>query len=306
MSLFHQLSDTLLRHLPEPQFKALRSSYFALRRKAEPLTRLIHGTFDTAQLRAHLEATLDDDFEILMVHGSVNRMAPAYRGNALELVQMLKELCGPERTLAMPAFFFGDPKIGTVQQTFRHDPRYDLRRTASQMGLFTELFRRTRGVVQSRHPVYRVAALGPLADALTGRDSDYIAPAGLGEGSPFAFMARHKTRILGIGKSYHVMTQVHHVDELLGDRLPVPRLPREQRAQVAVRVLDQPVEYPLTLTDSGIQWRFNIDKLPHLLDDGEMQLWKFHNVPFFSADARRVTERLLEQARHGRSLYDPP
>lgn len=295
----------MLRRLPERHFTAIRSSYFFARRKLEPLTRLIHGTFDTPALAAHLRSRLPGDFEVLMVHGSVNRMASAYTGDALQLVRMLIELCGPERTLVMPAFFFGDPKIGTVAQTFARNDVFDLRRSPSQMGLFTEVFRRTKGVVQSRHPVYRVAALGPLADEVTCRDSGYIAPAGLGEGSPFEVMARRRTRILGIGKSYHVMTQVHHVDELLGEDFPVPRVPVELRKTIPVRVLDRGTEYPVTLPDSGILWRFNIDRLPGLLEAGELDTWKFHNVPFFSADARTVTERLVAQAKQGRSLYEP-
>tara|TARA_R110001583_G_scaffold154316_1_gene305978 strand:- start:4645 stop:5559 length:915 start_codon:yes stop_codon:yes gene_type:complete len=303
MSLFHRASDFMLQNLPDKHFRTLRSSYFTARRKLAPITRLMHGTFDAQQLRAHLEQHLDGDFEILMVHGSINRMLPAYTGNALELVNMLIDFCGPDRTLVMPAFFFGDPKVGSVQQTFTANPRFDLKRTASQMGLFTELFRRSKGVMQSHHPVYRVAALGPLAAALTQTAADK--PAGLGEGSPFDFMATHKTQILGIGKSYHVMTQVHHVDELLGEALPVPRLPLEKRKTIDVTVFDRQGEYPATLTDSGIQWRFNIDKLPKLLENQELQVWKFCNVPLFSADARRVTERLVAQAQKGNSLYDP-
>ena len=43
------------------------------------------------------------DFEILMVHSSVNNMTPMYTGSPLEFVKMLISFCGPDRTLAMPA-----------------------------------------------------------------------------------------------------------------------------------------------------------------------------------------------------------
>jgi len=49
-----------------------------------------------------------------------------YTGTALELVNMLIDYCGPDKTLAMPAFYFGDPKIGNVQQTFKKNPNYNL------------------------------------------------------------------------------------------------------------------------------------------------------------------------------------
>ena len=303
MNLLHQISDRLVHALPDEQIKRLRAAYFGLKRKAAPLSRWIHGTFDTADLREHLEQQVDQDFEILMVHGSVNSMSPMYTGNALELVRMLIDFCGPDRTLAMPAFFFGDPKIGSVTETFAHNPRFDLRRTPSQMGLFTEIFRRTKGAVQSRHPVYRVAALGPLAEAMTAGHELASTPAGAG--TPFEFMAAHRTRVLGIGKSYHVMTQVHHVDDLLGDDYPAARAPMAERTRTPVVVVDRGEEFPMELTGGGIRWRFNIDKLPTLLTSGEMRFWKFHNVPLFQADASRVTHSLIEAAGQGRCLHDP-
>jgi aminoglycoside 3-N-acetyltransferase len=87
-------------------------------------------------------------------------------------VQMLIEFCGAERTLAMPAFYFGDPDLGGTSATFEKNLRFDLRRTPSQMGLATEIFRRTKGVRHGRHPIYRVSALGPLAEGTDHRPRD--------------------------------------------------------------------------------------------------------------------------------------
>lgn len=304
MDLLHSLSELAIRHLSPRRFAALRRHYLAMHRRLTPVTRLIYGTFDTAALRTHLEDRLGTEFEVLMVHSSVNHMHSAYTGNALELVRMLIEFCGPNRTLAMPAFFFGDPKIGDVQTTFRRDPTFDLRRTPSQMGLATEIFRRTKGVVQSRHPVYRVAALGPHAAALTAGHEHATSAAG--HGSPFAYMAAHDTLILGIGKSFHVMTQVHHVEEIMGDEFPVPRPPSGADAVPIVTVVDAERRIPVALRGGGLAWRFNIDKLPDLLRPGDLDLWHFHQVPFFAARARRITDRLVDAARRGQTLYDPP
>jgi len=268
-----------------------------------PVMRLMHGTFDTESLRKHLEQHLDPNFEILMVHSSVNHMLPYYKGTPLELVHMLIDFCGPNRTLVMPAFYFGDPKIGSVVETFKARPFFDLKKTPSQMGLITELFRRTRGVVQSRHPVYRVSALGPLAKELVDGHENASGPAGFG--SPFEYMATHKTLIIGIGKSFDVMTQVHYVDAVMADEFPVPRDNVRQDSNTQVMVLDDKEEIPVTLRGSGIQWRFNIAKLPKLLKEGDLKYWTFHNVSLFSAYAHIVTTSLIEAAKKGETLYDP-
>jgi aminoglycoside 3-N-acetyltransferase len=303
MNLLESASGFVQRHLSPRHATALRNLYLATKHRLEPLSKRIYGTFDTPALRQHLEQRVGQDFEILMVHGSINHMLPMYTGNPVELVRMLEDFVGPDRTLVMPAFFFGDPKIGDVNETFRTNPRFNLKRTPSQMGLFTEIFRRGKGVLQSRHPVYRVSAKGPMAAALVRGHEQAQRPAGIG--TPFEFMAEHNTKVLGIGKSYHVMTQVHHVDDLLGEDFPVPRRPVQERSVVDVTVIDGDEEIPLTLRGNGITWRFNIDRLPSLLQPGDLEYWRFHHVPMFCGSAGRVTRSLVEAARQGKCIYDP-
>ena len=304
MSVRSALSAVAFRYLSPERFQALRASYLVARGRLRSMEVMLHGSFDTAGLRRHLEERLDPNFEILMVHSSVNRLKPMYTGDALELVRMLIDFCGPERTLAMPAFYFGDPKVGTLTETFRCNPRFDLKRTPSQMGLATELFRRTRGVMQSRNPVYRVSALGPLARDLTAGHENATGPAGLG--SPFEFMAQRKTLVLGIGKSFDVMTQVHHVEGAMGEDFPFAKAP-EQGAPPALTVtlVDGAEEIPIKLPELQIIGRFNIAKLPSLLKKGQLRCWKFHKVEFFSADAGDVTRTLIAAAKQGKTLYDP-
>ena len=112
MPLFDTATSFALRYLPRDKFTALRERYFAFRAALNPVMRAIYGSFDSAALKTHLEQRVGRDFEILMVHSSVNYLRPMYDADPLEFVQMLIEFCGAERTLAMPAFYFGDPDIG--------------------------------------------------------------------------------------------------------------------------------------------------------------------------------------------------
>ena len=300
MSPLELASGWAVRHLDARRVDSLRDAYFSVRARMSPVLRLLYGTFDTRALRAHLEQRIGTDFEILMVHSSVNHMRPMYTDTPLDLVRMLMQFCGPDRTLAMPAFYFGDPAIGGAYPTFKQKPRFDLRRTPSQMGLATELFRRMPGVVQSRHPVYRVAALGPHAAALTSGHEHASSPAGIG--SPFEFMAKHGTRIIGIGKPMQVLTQAHHAEEAMGDAFPVPRQTAEPLAMVLV---DGNEEIPFELAGGGFQGRFDIWKLRTIMDKSSLQEWTFHRVPMFATDAAVVTDSLVAAARRGITLYEP-
>jgi len=301
MSLLEILSGLAIRHLNQNKIDALRSFYLSLRGKLFPFMRLVYGTFDTNDLRKHLEEQLDNDFEILMVHSSVNHMIPMYRDSPLDLVRMLMSFCGPNRTLVMPAFYFGDPKVGDASKTFRLNPRFDLKRTPSQMGLATELFRRTPGVVQSRHPIYRVSALGPLAKQLTAGHENCDFPSGVG--SPFDFMAKHKTRILGIGKTFQVLTQIHHAEDIMGADFPVPR---GLGASLPITVIDGKEEVQASLSGCGLLWEADIWKLRNIMDKSSLREWSFHHVPFFATIAGDVTSALVNAAKNGITLYEKP
>jgi aminoglycoside 3-N-acetyltransferase len=301
MSLLETLSGAAVRHLSQNKIDTLRGFYLSLRGKMFPLMKLVYGTFDTNDLRKHLEEQLDDDFEILMVHSSVNHMIPMYMDSPLDLVRMLMSFCGPNRTLVMPAFYFGDPEVGDVIKTFRQTPRFDIRRTPSQMGLATELFRRTPGVIQSRHPIYRVSALGPLAKQLTAGHENCDFPSGTG--SPFDFMTKHKTLILGIGKTFQVLTQIHHAEDIMGADFPVPR---GSGSALSITVIDGKEEVQASLNGCGLLWDADIWKLRNIMDKVSLQEWSFHHVPFFATIAGDVTSALVNAAKNGITLYEKP
>jgi aminoglycoside 3-N-acetyltransferase len=301
MPLFDTATRLALRYLPRDKFTALRERYFAFRATLNPVLRAIYGSFDSTALKTHLEQRVGRDFEILMVHSSVNYLKPMYDAGPIEFVQMLMEFCGAKRTLAMPAFYFGDPDIGGASATFEKNPRFDLRRTPSQMGLATEIFRRTKGVRQSRHPIYRVSALGPLAEALTtGHET---AERACGRGSPFDVMAAHETRILGIGKPIEVLTHVHHVEDLMGEDFPVPR---SLFSDLKMTLIDGEDEIPFMLRREGFEWKLNIWKLRKIMGPAQLREWRFHNVHFFATKALDVTAALKDAAERGVTLYEKP
>jgi aminoglycoside 3-N-acetyltransferase len=299
MTLMDSMSALAVRHLSPARLARVRGYYLGLRGRLRPLLRTIYGTFDSADLRNHLGKRLGMDFEILMVHSSFNHMQPMYTDSALDLMKMLSAFCGEQRTLVMPAFYFGDPRLGGAAATFRQNPRFDIRRTPSQMGLVTELFRRSSGVVQSRHPVYRVAARGPLAAALTSGHEH--APSQAGPGSPFDFMARHNTLIIGIGKRYDVVTQVHHAEEMLVDRFPVPGTWGTPQEMV---LIDGAEEIPFKLRGRALKGQRNMWKLREIMDRQQLREWRYHHVPMFAVRAADVTDSLTAAAGRGITLYE--
>jgi aminoglycoside 3-N-acetyltransferase len=290
----------LLRRVTSQRFRQRAKGHvWQLRSRCAPLLKAWYGTYDTAALETELRNRLTDDFEILMVHSSISNLQPMYQGTARELLELLLRLVGSARTLAMPAFFFGSAELYN-RDYYRKHPHFNVRSTPSQMGIVTELFRRRPGVVRSLHPTHSVCAIGPHARELTS--NHHLSPWGCGELSPFGVMGRSQTTILGLGTEYfRTLTQVHAMEEILGDQFPVPRSPEEP---VRVELVDQagkmiPYEMSPPLLD---QFTFKLERFRNFDRKGIAE-WTFRGTNLYMTTARKVDAVIRSAALRGETLY---
>jgi aminoglycoside 3-N-acetyltransferase len=277
------------------ELKRLQS--LALKRLA-PVRSLVNGTFTSAELRAELARRLPADFEILMIHSSYDALLPMYKGTANELLAMLRDVCGPDRTLVMPSFVMGGRTFDT-REYFSTRP-FDVRRTPSEMGLLAELFRRTPNVLRSLHPTCSICALGPRAQELT--TDHHLARTGFTPDSPFGTMTRRRTAILGLGVHYYrCLTHVHTAGHNLGDAFPI----KFTKTYTTVTLVDYDgtrIPHELGLPDRSK--KLDLRVLWSLLSKDELIEWRYHGVPMFViTEASIVTERLTEAARRGITVY---
>ena len=267
------------------------------RKKWAWLYELMYGKFTAKELVAEIGRRIENDFEILMVHSAYDRLRPMYAGKHQEIIQELMDLCGKERTLVMPAFVLGGNSGDPLE--FYRTRVFDAKRTPSEMGLLTEIFRRMPGVIRSLHPTHSVSALGPLAEHLT--IGHHFAATPSGRGTPFETMAQKQTAIVGLGVEYYrCMTQIHTAEDLVGDDFPV----KFEREHAPVTVIDADgvkFVYNLTIFKTGIA--MNCGVVRSLLTREELQEWRFRGVPLFITSAEKVTSRLVEAARRGISVY---
>jgi aminoglycoside N3'-acetyltransferase len=268
------------------------------RKKFAPLLSAVHGRFGTEELIAELSRRLPANFEILMVHSSLDALVPMYRGNAKELLAGLIEFCGPNRTLVMPSFIMGGRSYDAAQ--YYATRPFDVRTTPSEVGLLTEIFRRTPNVLRSLHPTCAVCALGPRAKELT--TGHHISRTGMSPDSPFGVMTRRPTAILGIGVEYfRCLTQVHAATHKMGDEYPI----KFENITTQVTLIDYDgTRYTHTLGLPDRTKKLDLTVLWSVLSKDELREWRFHGVPMFVIpEAGVLTERLIEAARKGITIF---
>jgi aminoglycoside N3'-acetyltransferase len=288
----------LRRALSQERRTELKRLQGVAKKRLAPVRSMIHGSFGNEELRGELLRRLPEDFEVLMVHGSYDELLPMYKGTASELLAVLISICGPERTLVMPSFVMGGRTFDT-REYYSTRP-FDVRRTPGEVGLLGEVFRRTPNVLRSLHPTCSVCALGPLAKEMTV--GHHVSVTGFTPDSPFGAMNRHRTAILGLGVEYfRVLTHAHTAGHQMGDAFPI----KFNTAWTNVKLVDYDgsrYDYKLGLPDRSK--KLDLTVLWTLLSKDELREWRFHGVPMFViTEARIVTEKLLEAARRGITIY---
>ncbi|MFZ0784516.1 MAG: AAC(3) family N-acetyltransferase [Candidatus Acidiferrales bacterium] len=288
----------LRRVLSQEKRTELKRLQSLVSKRLSPLLTLAYGTFNTSALRAELARRLPSDFEILMVHSSYDGLLPMYKGSASELLAVLIDVCGPERTLVMPSFVMGGRTFDT-KAYFASRP-FDVRRTPSETGMIGELFRRTPRVLRSLHPTCSICAMGPLAEELT--TGHHVSKTGFTADSPFGTMNRRRTAILGLGVEYfRCLTHAHTAGHQMGEEYPI----KFAKISTQVTLIDydgRRYEYELGLPDRSK--KLDLRVLWSVLSRDELKEWRFHGVPMFLVpEARMVTERLTEAARKGITIY---
>ena len=136
------------------------------------------------------------DGDLVHVHSSLSAFGYV-EGGAEAVVDALLETVGPEGTVMVPTFNHGSADI------------YDIRETPSTNGAITEALRQRPEAYRSLHPTHPLAAIGPLAELLTGEHLETFHLC-----SPLGKLAAMGGYILLLGVGMNVTTMAH-VGEML-------------------------------------------------------------------------------------------
>jgi aminoglycoside N3'-acetyltransferase len=169
--------------------------------KAPPQRRGVQG--EPAEIRIFPGATI-------YIHTSMDKISRRVPGiTPTRLMELLKELVGTEGTLMVPTFPFEGLQYHYIQSV----RVFDVQRTPSLVGLFTEVFRRSEGVIRSRHPTHPIAAWGRHSRELV---AEHHLGTAFGEKSPVYKIQEWNGLVAGLGVTpercftpYHVAEELH-------------------------------------------------------------------------------------------------
>jgi len=235
--------------------------------------------------------------DIVLVHIAYNKFI-GFTGRPSDVLNSLRVAVSQSGTLLMPSM----PFTGSALEYVQSRQMFDVQRTPSQMGLVTELFRRSSGTIRSLHPTHPVLANGPKAGELI-RDHP-LAHTPCGQHSPFAKLAETDAKIALLGTGIGAMTFYHHLEELLENLLPESPFTKET-FDVAFRGYDGEMMHIITrLYDPGLSGRRRLRNIEQELK--RRGAWRERIVGSLSVvvlEARAVSEAVRAMAERGTYCY---
>lgn len=146
------------------------------------------------------------DGDTILVHSSLKSLGTRLDGGANAVIEALLKCVGTEGTLFFPALSY--------LNVTREQPVFDVRNTASNVGLIPEVFRKEYASHRSSHPTHSVCGLGPLAGEVAR--NHYLDTTPCGENSPFALLPPMGAKLIMLGCSLRRNTTIHAVEEFVG------------------------------------------------------------------------------------------
>jgi aminoglycoside 3-N-acetyltransferase len=171
------------------------------------MTAILSERLETEAVAEMLDAGRVPCDGVLVMHTAFGGLSHAgYRAEAFIEALIARLQHG---TLLMPAMTW---RTVTLAQ-----PHWDEVRTASHVGVVTEIFRTRYAALRSLHPTHSVSALGPAAaDMLAGHHlNDTPCP----PESPWGRLASYDAHILLLGVGFEHCTALHHPEEVLAANL---------------------------------------------------------------------------------------
>ena len=272
-----------------------------LKVKLKQARRLYLGTFhsfSTADFTKALRALDVNSGDMFLIHSSYDAFQ-GFSGRPSDVISAFQQAVGTQGTLLMPTLPFG----GTAVDYVRSHPVFDVKRTPSRMGLLTELFRRSPGVMRSVHPTHSAAAWGRQDSALV--DSHHLAETPCGPSSPYARLLDMHGKILLVGTDIGALTFYHTVEALLEQKFPVTPFTTEVFSLQSRDYSGALVTTRTRLFEPAVSRRRNLYKLvPALKNAGAWREGRVGRMSLFSLKAEDVLSTVAAMADRGEYCYD--
>jgi aminoglycoside 3-N-acetyltransferase len=254
--------------------------------------------FDTEDFVSALRRLGVEQGGVILVHSTMTAFE-CYTGKPTEIITALQRVIGHEGALMMPTM----PFSGTAVEYALAGRTFDVEKTPSRMGIISELFRRSPGVIRSLHPTHPVAVWGSRAESMI--HEHYKCKTPCGRDSPYGRLLDNQGKILLLGTGINVLTFFHTIEEILEAKMPFSPFTAQAYTLTSRLGSGDTVTTETRLFDTRISKKRNLTKMiPFLKAQG---FWRETRIGASTAvllGAADILDTVSEMGEKGIYCYD--
>jgi len=233
----------------------------------------------------------------LFIHASLDMINTKL--TPLEILHLLLDLVGKEGSISTPTFIRYSSK-----EWMENSKKFDMKRTPSGMGLFSERVRRHKLASRSIHPTKSIASIGIISEEITSEHHESKYPFGIK--SPFfKLMKKHNVKIIGLGAPLSYLSMVHVAEDAYHEEYPIKV--NEEMVYEKYCILNDKSEINVKtyVHDLSILVKANPEKfIKKFVSIDKYKIFNHYLTPFFIVEGEELLYELKKQMLIGNTIYD--
>jgi aminoglycoside 3-N-acetyltransferase len=273
----------------------------SFKRKIKDL--IIRGflSYDRGKFASGLRSGGVQSGDVVMVHSSW-MPGNGFLGKPLDMINGLKDVIGPDGLLSMVSMTYQNE---SSKQFLSRGVPMNVRRSASKMGLLTEVFRRGGNVKRSLSPTHPILAWGDRAEEfLAGHERTVYS---FGKDSPFGKLLAAHGKILCIDAPFSTITFTHFLEDRIRDTLVFPLYDDQPVNGLVIDHDGNELTVPTYVLSEQANRLRREERLLAVLDrEGIIKRWKIGNTRMLLIDCQEMTACVDAMVKEGASFFDRP
>jgi len=233
----------------------------------------------------------------LFIHASLDMVNTDL--TPLQILNILLDIVGEKGSVSVPTFIrYGSKEWMEMPKNF------DIKKTPSGMGIFSERVRRHKFSYRSIHPTKSVASIGPIAQEITSEHHLSLLP--FGEKSPFyKLMKYHNVKVISLGAPMSYLSMVHVVEDMNIDIYPVNINEEKVYEKRCITSNKENISVSTYVHNLSILAKANPEKfVKKYMKEDQYKIINHYLTPFFVVNGPQLLEQLNIELLNGNTIYD--
>lgn len=216
----------------------------------------------------------------------------------LDILNLFLEIIGKEGSISVPTFVKYPSKEWMLM-----NKEFNIYRTPSGMGAFSERVRRHKNGRRSLHPTKSVSIIGNIADCIL--NEHHLDIHQFSKKSPFYKLIDYNVKIIGFGAPMSYLSMVHTVEDVFPNEFPIQINEANILEKICINENKKIVKIKTLVHNLKVVANANPEKfVKKYMSKNDYTIYNCFLTSFFKVDGKKLFQTLEEKMKSGYTIYD--